>query len=113
METNLSAWNTHDWSISRLELVPSQPIIHQVCLQCRRGFVEEFSTGERYAVHASIFRFYRLSDEVTSRWLSEKCPAGRVIADEADRQTRFRGGSSYPAIGEMANNGLSPNGKIS
>jgi hypothetical protein len=113
METNLSAWNTHDWSISRLELVTSQPIIHQVCLQCRRGFVEEFSTGERYAVHASIFRFYRLSDEVTSRWLSEKCPAGRVIADEADRQTRFPGGSSYPAISEMANNGLSPNGKIS
>ena len=113
METNLSAWNTHDWSISRLELVPSQPIIHQVCHECRRGFVEEFSTGERYAVHASIFRFYRLSDEVTARWLSEKCPAERLIADEADRHIRFAGEPSYPAISEFAKSGSSPNGKIS
>jgi hypothetical protein len=113
METNLSAWNTHDWIVSSLELVPGQPIIHQVCSKCRRGFVDELSTANRYAAHASIFRFYRLADEVTSRWLSEKCPAGRLETDEADRQTRSPGGSSYPAIGEMANNGLSPNGKMS
>jgi hypothetical protein len=113
METNLSAWNTHDWSISRLELMPGRPIIHQVCFACRRGFVEEFSTGERYAVHASIFRFYRLSDEVTARWLSEKCPAEPMNADEADVQTRSAGGSSYPAISELAYNGSSPNGKVS
>lgn len=113
METNLSLWNTHDWSISRLELVPGQPIIHQVCFKCRRGFVEELSTGEIYSVYASIFRFHRLSDEVTARWLSEKCPAKRLIADEADVQTRLPGGSSYPAISELAHNGSSPNGKIS
>jgi hypothetical protein len=113
METNLSLWNTHDWSISRLELVPGQPIIHQVCRECRRGFVEEVSTGELYSVYASIFRFYRLSDEVTARWLSEKCPAERLSADQADMQTRFAAGSSYPAISELAYNGSSPNGKIS
>jgi hypothetical protein len=113
METNISPWNTHDWNVSRLELVPGRPIIHQVCVKCRRGFVEEFSTDERYAVHASIFRFYRLSDEVTARWLSEKCPAERLIADEADTHTRFPGGPSYPAISELTTNGSSPNGKVS
>jgi hypothetical protein len=57
--------------------------------------------------------FYRLSDEVTARWLSEKCPAERLIADEADRHIRFAGEPSYPAISEFAKNGSSPNGKIS
>jgi hypothetical protein len=113
METIISPWNTHDWNVSCLELVPGQPIIHQVCVKCRRGFVEELSTDKRYAIHASIFRFYRLSDEVTARWLSEKCPAKRLSADEADVQTRSAGGSSYPAISELAYNGLSPNGKVS
>ena len=111
METNLSPRDTHDWSISRLELVTSQPIIHQVCRECRRGFVEEFSTGERYAVHISIFRFYRLSDEVTARWLSEKCPGELLKKDDADRDTRFVRDSfndhSTPPSGGTLNDGTS------
>jgi hypothetical protein len=78
-----------DTTVSRLELVPGQPIIHQVCRKCWRSFVEECSTGERYAAHASLFKFHRLSDEVTSRWLSEDCPGERLMADETDRQTRL------------------------
>ena len=107
METNLSSWNTHDWSSRRLKLVPGQPLIQQDCRECGRAFVDECSTGERYAVHVSIFKVHRLSDEVTSRWLFEKCPAERPMTDEAARQTRFLGGAFRPsAASELAGDGL-------
>src|SRR6266478_4514031 len=89
MDTIFSSWTTHYWISRRLGLAPGQPLIQRVCNDCARAFVDECSTGERYAVHVSIFRVHRLSDEVTSRWLSEQCPAQRLIGDEADRRTRF------------------------
>lgn len=106
METNLSSWNTHDWTSRRLELVSGYPLIQQGCGQCGRAFVDECSTGERYAVQVSIFIFHRLSDEVTARWLSEECPVKRLTADEADRQTRFLSGGLFrSAVHEKANEG--------
>jgi len=89
MDTIFSTWNTHCLTSRRLVLAPGQPLIQRVCNDCARAFVDECATGERYAVHVSIFKLHRLSDEVTSRWLSETCPAQRVAGDEADRQTRF------------------------
>lgn len=111
MKTNLTSWstheswNTHDWISRPLKLVPNEPLIQQGCRECDRAFVDECLTGDRYAVHVSVFKFHRLSDEVTSRWLSEKCPAQRTLADEADRQTRFIGGPLC-SVGEMANDSL-------
>lgn len=98
MKTNLTLWNTHDWSSRRLKRVTGEMLIQQDCRECGRAFVDECSTGERYAVHVSIFKFYRLSDEVTSRWLSDECPAERRLADHADRQTRYLGESFQFAI---------------
>ena len=89
MDTIFSTWNTHCLISRRLGLAPGQPLIQRVCNDCARAFVDECSTGERYAVHVSIFKVHRLSDEVTSRWLSEQCPAQPLIGDEADRRTRF------------------------
>jgi hypothetical protein len=94
MERNLTAWNTHDWINSALEILPDQRFVHWACGECGRGFLDEFPSRERYAVYDSVFRFHRLSDEVTSRWLSDQCPAERLIADEEDRRTRFFNGSS-------------------
>jgi len=73
-------------------MLPDQRLVHRVCGVCGRGFLEEFPSGERYAVYDSVFRFNRLSDEVTSRWLSDQCPAERLIADEEDRRTRLSSG---------------------
>lgn len=116
METNLTSWKKHIWISHHLELVPGAPLILQVCRECGRAFVDECSTGERYAVHVSIFKFHRLSDEVTARWLSEKCPDEHLAADETNRQTRYLGGSFRSAVGERANAdldlGSSPNPKI-
>jgi len=88
MDTMFSRWNTHCWIGRRLALGPGQPLIQRACTDCGRAFVDDCSTGERYAVHVSIFKVYRLSDEVTSRWLSEQCPAQLVAGDEVDRRTR-------------------------
>jgi hypothetical protein len=102
LASNLCPWKTHDWIGRRLEPVDGDPLILQVCRECSRGFVEECSTGDQYAVHVSIFKLYRLSDEVTSRWLSEKCPAECLLADDADRRTRSLEGPFGSAPGEMA-----------
>jgi hypothetical protein len=69
MDTIFSSWTTHYRISRRLALAPGQPLIQRVCNDCARAFVDECSTGERYAVHVSIFKVHRLSDEVTSRWL--------------------------------------------
>ena len=106
METNRSPRETHVWISRHLEPVSGQPVIHQVCQACGRCFVDESSTGKRYAVHASVSVFHRLSDEVTARWLSEKCPGERLMADEADRRTRFLSGGLFrSAVHEKANDG--------
>jgi hypothetical protein len=88
MDTIFSHWTTHCWIGRRLVLAPGQPLIQRVCRDCGRAFVDDCSTSDRYAVHVSIFKIHRLSDEVTSRWRSEQCPAQHVGGDEADRQTR-------------------------
>lgn len=89
MDTIFSRSTTHCWIERRLGLAPGQPLIQRVCNDCGRAFVDECSTGLRYAVHVSIFKLHRLSEEVTSKWLSEQCPAQRLAGDAADRQTRF------------------------
>src|SRR5271168_1982359 len=103
MEVNHFFWRTHDWISRRLEVIPGAPVILQACRECGRDFVEERSTGEQHAVHVSIFKVHRLSDEVTARWFSEKCPGKYLIADDADRQTRCVGVAFGSAIGEIAN----------
>jgi hypothetical protein len=88
METNPASWGTHDWMIRRLELAPDQALVQQVCSKCGRAFATNLRSTERYAVHVSVFKLHRLSDEVTFRWLSENCPNQCLVADEGDRQTR-------------------------
>jgi hypothetical protein len=107
MEKNFSAWNTHSWITRRLELVPGHPLFQQICDKCSRAFVDEGS-GHRYAVHVSIFKLQRLSDEVTAQWLSENCPGELRMADQAARQTRFSGGSSRSGVAERANTDHEP-----
>jgi hypothetical protein len=75
-----------------------QPLIRRVCTDCGRTFVDDCSTGERFAVHVSIFKIHRLSDEVTSRWLSEQCPAQYAAGDDVDRRTH--------CIAEAADNAI-------
>lgn len=106
METNSSSWNTHDWISRSLEIAPGKPLAQRVCRSCGRAFLDESEgfTGRWYAVHVSVFKFYRLADEVTSRWLSQECPGARLTADNVDRHTRFSG-SYLPGVSDVANGG--------
>jgi hypothetical protein len=47
MEMNSSWWNTHNWIIRRLKLVPGKPLIQMGCRECGREFVDECATGDR------------------------------------------------------------------
>jgi Mg-chelatase subunit ChlI len=81
---NGDAWGSHNWSVvkgRRVEIEPGQPLIQHHCSRCRRDFVEEPPTGERYAVYVSVFSFHRLPDVITKRWLGELCPGEALTHD--------------------------------
>jgi hypothetical protein len=81
---NHDAWNTHNWSSAegrKVEIEPARPLIQHHCSRCRRDFVEEAGTGERYAVHVSVFKFLRLPDPITKRWIGEMCPGAPLPQD--------------------------------
>jgi hypothetical protein len=94
MEAKIPAWNTHDWDIRQVELTPGVTADQHTCRQCARHFIREKPTGSSYAIHIGLRQFDRLSEQVTSRWLSEPC-AGVVSAKDIDDQrTRFSNGQS-------------------
>jgi hypothetical protein len=81
----VAAWNSHRWAI----MIPGLRPLRRACLHCRRTFVDDDRIGERYAISGGMLRFDRLSDEVTSRWLSERCPGEQLESDAADLETRY------------------------
>ena len=81
---NGDAWNTHNWSSAegrKVEIEAGRPLIQRHCSRCRRDFVEDPATAERYAVHVSVFRFDRLPDSVSKRWIGEMCPGAPLPQD--------------------------------
>ena len=81
---NRDAWNTHNWISAggrKVEIEPGKPLIQHHCSRCRRDFVEDPQTGERYAVHVSVFKFRRLPDPITNRWMGEMCPGAPLPQD--------------------------------
>ena len=100
----LDAWNSHQWSSAkgrRIEIEPGKPVIQHHCSSCRRDFVEDQRSGERYAVHVSVFSLRRMPDSITKQWLSELCPGAPPAYDIEVRsklieQRASRIGSSSP-----------------
>jgi hypothetical protein len=77
-------WNSHHWSTAqgyRVEVEPGQPLIRRHCSRCRRDFVEDPSTGQRYAAYISVFRLRRLPESITKQWLAELCPGAPLPYD--------------------------------
>jgi hypothetical protein len=78
------AWNSHQWSTAqgrRIELNPGNPIIQHHCSLCHRDFVEDPTTGGRYAVYVSVFTIWKLPEQVSRHWLGEFCPGSPVSFD--------------------------------
>jgi|SRR5271156_114672 len=83
-----ASWNTHQWldhDPRHLKLESAQSIHQRRCCRCGRDFVVDISSDARYAVHASVFSFHRLHDEVTQRWVGDPCPGERLQSDLHDR----------------------------
>jgi hypothetical protein len=62
---------------------------HSVLVHAEAELKKELFNRRDLPARASVFAFHPLSDEVTSRWLSETCPGERLKKDDADRVTRF------------------------
>jgi hypothetical protein len=78
------AWNSHQWSIAKrcgIDIEPGKPVIQHHCSRCRRDFVEDQLSGERYAVYVSVFSFRRFPDSITKQWLRELCPGAPPVYD--------------------------------
>ena len=69
-----------------VEREPGHRVLHVFCKRCRRDFVIDLSTHERYAVHVSLSRFNRLEADVNERWLREPCPGEATERDDDDRR---------------------------
>jgi hypothetical protein len=96
---NSDAWNSHQWASVRgraIELEPGKPIIQRHCSRCLRDFVEEQSSGERYAVHVSVFTLRRLPAHISSYWLGELCPGAPL---DTDLEIRSKLTQSFPTTG--------------
>jgi hypothetical protein len=68
------AWNSHQWSSAqgrRVQVEPGKELLQHHCSRCRRDFVQDPTTSERYAVYVSVFRFRKLPEAITRQWLSE------------------------------------------
>jgi hypothetical protein len=81
---NRDAWNSHDWTSAtgrKVEVEPGKPLVQHHCARCRRDFVEDTPTGERYAVYVSVFSFRKLPDPISKRWLDERCPGAPLPID--------------------------------
>jgi hypothetical protein len=79
----------HQWHERRephLKIDSGDAVLHHHCGRCGRDIVTVLSSGTRHAAYVSMLRFYRLDDEVTRRWLSERCPGARLATDDEDRK---------------------------
>ena len=76
-----SVWSSHYWQTREIEKGVYEGVIHHHCSRCLRDFVDEPVTGERYAVYVGVFRFEKLPELTTARWLRELCPGAPMIED--------------------------------
>jgi hypothetical protein len=86
-------WNGHKWvepNGRHLDVAPDDSAVQYHCARCAREFLVLESSGRRLAVYASVISFYQLTDDVTERWLQQRCPGERLARDDEDRGRRIR-----------------------
>jgi hypothetical protein len=90
IRASTGASDNHDWherSEPHFRLNSGETVVEQHCHKCGRKIAIVLSSDKRYAVYASVLYFYRLDDEVTRRWLSE-----RALASAYPVMTRIKRG---------------------
>jgi hypothetical protein len=79
-------WSSHHWQTRTIENGVYNGVVHHHCARCLRDFVDDPSTGERYAVYVAVFSFERLPELTTAKWLRDLCPGMPVVQDGAIRK---------------------------
>jgi hypothetical protein len=84
-------WSTHHWvpPLGRVLQIKGHALRHLQCEACKRDFIEEMESGERYAVNVGTFSFERLSDKVTDRWVRTPCRDHPPVDDAEDRRQLY------------------------
>ena len=72
----------HNWTKQRLRMIriDGTTVYHHGCVKCGRDFAKE-PDGDWRAVYVGIFRLELLAQEITDRWMAERCPEQRLEAD--------------------------------
>jgi hypothetical protein len=80
----VSAWKTHDWKVKTIESISpgGGSKLAFTCRDCGRSFNQTTLNYRTWAVDAAGVA---LADEVTDRWLAEKCVRHPAKTDDADR----------------------------
>jgi hypothetical protein len=77
-------WDTHDWKVKTLESLTAGggSRLAFTCRGCRRRFSYTTANNRAWAVNDSGAS---LLDEITSRWLGERCVGRPTATDDDDR----------------------------
>jgi hypothetical protein len=80
---NRSPWDSHDWKIKTLESLTAGggSRLGFTCRSCGRKFGYTTANHRMWAVNNDGSS---LTDEISSRWLSERCPGHPCETDAAD-----------------------------
>jgi hypothetical protein len=82
MAGKIAVWESQEWMSRKLELDLGVPLVHHRWRRCRRNFVDELRTEQRYAVYVGAVNFDRLANEVSVRWLADQCPGAQLKANK-------------------------------
>jgi hypothetical protein len=111
---NENSWNSHHWlqrSPRRVVVQQGKQIFQRRCVRCARDFIADESDNH-FAVFVSAMSFYKLADEVTARWLVEKCAGQRLSSDDDDRKRKVAELPIGDAQGEIGSRGFGAAGQL-
>lgn len=82
--SNRTPWDSHDWKIKSLESLAAGggSRLGFTCRSCDRKFVYTTANHRTWAVNNEGTS---LTDEISSRWISEHCPGHASETDAEDR----------------------------
>ncbi len=79
-----SPWESHDWKVKTIESLAAGGGSRLAfrCRSCGRVFGHMTASHRTWAVNQEGLT---LTDEITSRWLAERCPGQSCESDDDDR----------------------------
>lgn len=83
-DTSRTPWDSHDWKVKTVQQLPAGrgSRLAFTCRSCERQFMFMTINSRTWAIDG---QGQALSDDVTSRWLAEKCPHRPGSHDAEDR----------------------------